>query len=246
MTIMSTRISYRRKYHALCLAAPILAAAVNSIGSHAIEKNEFSGEQQQNTLTRRRRRRRQLSDNVNDGDLRWNRTEDNVFGRVTDKETENYDLTSVSVRSSAFNGEQAQIMMEEIMVQARQGGISSTTSDNSCELNDKGFFGDPIGEFYEIQYLYQTTVPAGTPTVQITTVIAPALDLAITSTTIPFLFPQCTPSTSRRQQRRMLLRRNLQSDDFSTINAISSLPEDQFIMSACKFWKEAVYLKFCC
>lgn len=101
----------------------------------------------------------------------------------------------------------------------------------TCQLNDNGFFGQPVGTSYQISYLYQTTVTNGTSSTTILNTIAPELDTEITSATIPYLFPQCANRRTRKLQQQLWnIIRYLQSTD-GTINAISSLPADQFILS---------------
>lgn len=117
------------------------------------------------------------------------------------------------------------------LIQTRQIDVFA-----SCQLNNNGFFGQPIGISYEIQYLYQTTVINGTSSTTIVNDIAPALDRQITTATIPYLFSQCSNTTRRRLLQQIITiiqSRNLQSTE-PRINAISSLPQDQFILSGCK------------
>lgn len=79
-----------------------------------------------------------------------------------------------------------------------------------CVLDDAGFYGEPTTDLVIVQYLYQATIPFGTPLITLNTQIAPDLDLGLAEGILPDFF-QC----SRR--------RNLQ---ISGITGISARGED--------------------
>jgi hypothetical protein len=91
-----------------------------------------------------------------------------------------------------------------------------------CTLDQNGFFGtvDTSSDIYEVQYLYQVSVVAGTTTTQLNDEIIQPLDDAITTAVLPQFFV-CSGR-----------RRSLQT---STVTAISSMPVDTYILSGCKF-----------
>jgi hypothetical protein len=91
-----------------------------------------------------------------------------------------------------------------------------------CVLNDIGLYGtiDTTSDVYEVQYLYQVSVLAGTSRTQLNNEIIQQLDAAITTAVLPRFFA-CTNSR----------RRYLQS---GTVTAISSMPVDTYILSGCK------------
>lgn len=105
-----------------------------------------------------------------------------------------------------------------------------------CQLNANGLYGDAeaVGDVYTVQYLYQTSVVAGTSITQLNSIVIPALDKAIATSILPRFF-DCSGGSNRR--------RHLQE---GTMNAISSMPVDTFILSGCKFIKhEGKYHGFC-
>ena len=147
-----------------------------------------------------------------------------------------YDSNNQLINSNVFE-------RNPLLPESRQGSSPTTTASN-CTLNANGFFGQPTGQVYEIQYIYQTTVVSGTSPTEVLNNIAPALDIAIPNSTIPYLFPQCnnnsnginnqTTANNTTTRSRLLLRNRRLQSTTPTIDAISSLPEDQFIMSGCK------------
>jgi hypothetical protein len=95
---------------------------------------------------------------------------------------------------------------------------------SDCQLNAQGFFGVPEGEVFVVDFLYQTTVVAGTTKTEMNSDVAPALDVAIPQALLPQLFDDC----GRRR------RRHLQEGTPRAINAVSSLQADTFVLAGRK------------
>lgn len=227
---------YRKRAKALCIAAltPSLIVASGGVSSrinnletdnnndnNAGRSNNTSfaittTNDRNSTIDSRHRRRRRLLINHNRNDMK----------RFDSSSTQDGDAPIEAINDAIRSLDNNNVRQHRQLL-----------SDN-CTLNDIGFYGDPVGQTYEIGYLYQTIVTAGTSSVEITSAIAPALNLAITSGTIPYLFPACSTRRVRhlRQQQRRLhhIRRNLQQPTDPVINAISALPDDVFVMSGCK------------
>ena len=95
-------------------------------------------------------------------------------------------------------------------------------SSGTCQLNENGFYGSPIGTVYQVSYPYQVVVRNGTTETMVKDIVAPALDVAIAQALLPYFFPQCT---SRRQLEVRSSIRVLQSTA-PTINGVSRLESD--------------------
>jgi len=84
-----------------------------------------------------------------------------------------------------------------------------------CQLNTNGFYGEPIGLVYEVSFAYQVTLREGTSQAMVESQIAPALDVAVAESSLPYLF-DC--STRRG--------RHLQETFDPIVNGLSRLPVD--------------------
>ncbi|GAX22637.1 hypothetical protein FisN_17Lh129 [Fistulifera solaris] len=84
-----------------------------------------------------------------------------------------------------------------------------------CTLNEQGFYGEPIGSVYEVEYIYEIFVEPGTRISQIRVLVVPPLDKQITESILPSFFDCET-------------RRRLQSQ---SIEGISWRPQDVVVES---------------
>jgi hypothetical protein len=102
-------------------------------------------------------------------------------------------------------------------------GVSTRQAVNTCQLNDNGLYGtaDALSGVYTVQYLYQTSVRAGTTMIELENSVIQNVDKAITTAILPSFF-DCDSGVRRRR---------LQG---GTVGAISSQPIDTFISSGCK------------
>lgn len=91
--------------------------------------------------------------------------------------------------------------------------------DLSCKLNEQGFYGQPIGSVYEVEYIYQIQVEAGTRISVIRVLVLPELDKMIAESILPSFF-DC--GTRRRLQNR-------------SIEGVSWRPTDVIVESGCKY-----------
>jgi hypothetical protein len=102
--------------------------------------------------------------------------------------------------------------------------VSTRQSVNTCQLNENGLYGtaDALSDVYTVQYLYQTSVRAGTTMIELENSVIQNVDKAITTAILPSFF-DCDNGVRRRR---------LQG---GTVGAISSKPIDTFISSGCKY-----------
>jgi hypothetical protein len=103
-------------------------------------------------------------------------------------------------------------------------GVSTRQAVNTCQLNENGLYGtaDALSDVYTIQYLYQTSVRAGTTMIELENSVIQNVDNAITTAILPSFF-DCDNGVRRRR---------LQG---GTVGAISSKPIDTFISFGCKY-----------
>ena len=102
-------------------------------------------------------------------------------------------------------------------------------STSSCELDAAGFYGEPTGQAYEIEFVYQvTTTPEATPEI-VDEDVTPALDVAVIAEMLPFLFPSACQSSKGMERRTKGLRQLQQQGVF---NGISMREQDELIAYA--------------
>lgn len=102
-------------------------------------------------------------------------------------------------------------------------------STSSCELDAAGFYGEPTGQAYEIEFVYQvTTTPEATPEI-VDEDVTPALDVAVIAELLPFLFPSACQSSKGMERRTKGLRQLQQQGVF---NGISMREQDELIAYA--------------
>ena len=99
-----------------------------------------------------------------------------------------------------------------------QNVTESAPAPDSCELDGAGFYGEPTGDVYEIEYLYQVTVSNGTTPATVKDDVTPALDVAVIAESLKFLFPVCRSGNGRKD-------RVLQQEVF---NGVSTQQPDEF------------------
>ena len=95
-----------------------------------------------------------------------------------------------------------------------------------CQLSEGGLFGMPsdASSVYQVEFLYQIYVRAGTTEAVLRSQVAPLLDAGVTELLLPAFF-DCDNNRRRR--------RFLQSTG-GTIDGISSRPEDEIFYFGCK------------
>lgn len=86
-----------------------------------------------------------------------------------------------------------------------------------CVLNQNGFYGQPLGQPYRINFAYQVLLVEGTTQAQVSSQVTDSLDRAVPEALLPYYFA-CGD-----------VRRNLQSG--GTINGVSRLLTDTPIFS---------------
>lgn len=97
--------------------------------------------------------------------------------------------------------------------------LQSRQADLTCTLNEQGFFGEPIGDVYEIEYIYQIHVEAGTRISVVRVLVLPELDIKIAESILPSFF-DC--NTRRRLQTQ-------------SIEGVSWRSQDLIIETGCKY-----------
>lgn len=106
--------------------------------------------------------------------------------------------------------------------------LQSRQANLPCTLNERGFYGEPIGSVYEVEYIYQIHVEAGTRISVIRVLVLPELDKRIAESILPSFFDCGT-------------RRQLQTQ---TIEGVSWRPLDVVVESGRKY--TARILTQCC
>jgi hypothetical protein len=92
-------------------------------------------------------------------------------------------------------------------------------SSGSCQLNENGFYGEPMGTAFEVSYAYQVVVRDGTTETLLQEQVAPSLDFSIAEALLPYFFPDCV--------RRRDLGRKLQTTTTDpTVMGVSRLNSD--------------------
>jgi hypothetical protein len=84
---------------------------------------------------------------------------------------------------------------------SNSGTAQQQQQQTACALNANGFYGSPQGVSYQISYAYQVVVRNGTTETMVSDDVAPVLDTAIAQDVLPYFFPECVPSSTRRGRR---------------------------------------------
>lgn len=106
-------------------------------------------------------------------------------------------------------------------------GLQTRQADTPCTLNEQGFYGEPIGTVYEVEFIYEILVEPGTRISVIRVLVLPDLDKKITESILPSFF-DC--ETRRRVQTQ-------------TIQGASWRSQDVVVESGCKYTSVPVLLK---
>lgn len=119
--------------------------------------------------------------------------------------------------------------VQENVFQKNDVGTDASSRQTACTLNVNGYYGtiELTSDVYDIQYLYQVSVVAGTTEVQLRDDIILPLETVTTTAILPTFFSEC--NNNRRYNKRSL------QNGAGVITAISSTPDDTIVMSGCKY-----------
>ena len=115
------------------------------------------------------------------------------------------------------------------------------TTAGICQLNSNGFYGQAIGQVYEVSYSYQTILVPSATVLQLQTQVAPVLDFQIADKLLPYFFdcrsPLSNSSTSTASINHSQRKLQNSSSVVSTpsIKGLSRLQNDIAITQGCKF-----------
>lgn len=79
--------------------------------------------------------------------------------------------------------------------------LETRQADLPCTLNEQGFYGEPIGTVYEVEFIYQILVEQGTRISVVRVLVLPDLDKKIAESLLPSFFDECASRRRRLQTR---------------------------------------------